>query len=90
MFYPGAKNRLKSWFSLYFDNKKDPVGLYCYRPTRSNFMFGHLFCWLGNLPLNRIFQFSLQHLYYFASAIFIALWAAAKRAIGTLKGEQDT
>ena len=44
---------------LYFDNKKVPVGLYCYRPTRSIFTFGQFLDWLAILPFNRIFCFPL-------------------------------
>ena len=40
------------------------------------------FYWLGVLPLNRIF--------YYLFFCEIAACAAARRAIGTLNGEQDT
>ena len=43
---------------LSFFGKKDLADLYFYRTTRSILMFGQLFCWLGVLPLNRIFYFA--------------------------------
>ena len=43
---------------LLYDNKKDLADLYFYRTARSILMFGQLFCWMGVLPLNRIFYFA--------------------------------
>ena len=48
------------------------------------------FYWLGVLPLNRIFYFACLQIFYYLFFCAIAACAAARRAIGTLNGEQDT
>ena len=54
------------------------------------YVWTNLFSWLGDLPLYRIDHFTLSQIFYYLFFCAIAACAAAKRAIGTRNGEQDT
>ena len=71
-------------------NKKDPEELYFYNSPRSIFTFGQFGAgWLFYL-IRGYFALPLNNYVNYAFFSAIAACAAARRAIGTRNGEQDT